>query len=459
MFSGRLSEIPRTTSFRVALLFLLLFGVASLALFGYVYWRTAGYLRAEVQANLTRQIHNRAGLELPELLREVQEHAAKDPEQHFPQALFDASGRRLAGTLAEQPPTAALDTPIEFSRRSLSGGERRVRGIVHRMPSGEVLVIGQDIQDLLEFDELLVSAMASGGVLILILGLAGAIIAGRTSQQRLDAVTGAIERIVKGDLSERLPVRGSSGDVDRLAVVVNRMLDEIERLMHEVKGVCDDVAHDLRTPLTRLLAGLERAQRRDCSKEEYAAAIDQAIEDAHGLLLTFRALLRISEIEDSARRTGFVAVDLTQVAADVVELFEPLAEERGLHLSYSGPAQPAWLQGDAHLLFDALSNLVDNALKFTPAEGRVEVRVEADGDAVQVQVRDNGPGIPEHEREAVLRRFYRSERSRHTPGNGLGLSLVAAVARLHDLAMSVGDGAPGCWVSLRGRVVSAAVRG
>ncbi|MDF3933339.1 sensor histidine kinase [Pseudomonas citronellolis] len=453
MFSVRLSEIPRTTSFRVALLFLLLFSVASLALFGYIYWRTAGYLRAEVQGNLTRQIHNRAELEIPALIREVQEHAAKDPEQHFPQALFDASGRRLAGTLAELPSSTRLERPIEFKRRNLAGSERRVRGIVHRMPSGELLVVGQDIQDLLEFDELLVNAMASGGVLILVLGLAGALVAGRASQRRLDAVTGAIERIVKGDLSERLPVRGSSDDVDRLAAVVNRMLDEIERLMHEVKGVCDDVAHDLRTPLTRLLAGLERAQRRDGDKAEFAAAVDQAIEDAHGLLLTFRALLRISEIEDSARRTGFVAVDLARVAADVVELFEPLAEERGLHLNFRGPAQAAWLQGDAHLLFDALSNLVDNALKFTPAGGRVEVRVEAGEGGVEAQVRDDGPGIPEEEREAVLRRFYRSERSRHTPGNGLGLSMVAAVARLHDLAMSVGDGAPGCWVSLRGRAV------
>jgi signal transduction histidine kinase len=230
------------------------------------------------------------------------------------------------------------------------------------------------------------------------------------------------------------------------------MLDEIERLMSEVKGVCDDIAHDLRTPLTRLLAGLERAERRALSTEDYAQAIEQAIGEARGLLVTFRALLRISEIEDSARRTGFVPVDLSRIAEDVVEFFEPLADEKHIALCFTGQVEAAWVLGDADLLFDATCNLVDNAIKFTPPSGRVEVRVNAtnDGEHLELTVLDTGPGIPEEEREAVFRRFYRSERSRHTPGNGLGLSMVAAVARLHEMTLDVQDASPGCRIALGG---------
>jgi signal transduction histidine kinase len=232
--------------------------------------------------------------------------------------------------------------------------------------------------------------------------------------------------------------------------VVNGMLENIERLMHEVKGVTDDIAHDLRTPLTRLLAGLERARRRATSVEDYAAAADEAIEDIKGILATFAALLRISEVEDGARRAAFTTVDLAKVAADVAELYEPVAEEKGvvfrLDLDHVTPAE---LAGDSSLLFEAIGNLVDNAIKFTPAGGSVVLRVFRQGRNLGISVTDSGPGIPAEERETVLRRFYRSERSRHAPGSGLGLSLVAAVARLHEFGLVIEDANPGCRVELR----------
>jgi signal transduction histidine kinase len=256
-------------------------------------------------------------------------------------------------------------------------------------------------------------------------------------------------------LKGRLPVKGNNDDIDRLASVVNGMLDELERLMSEVKGVCDDIAHDLRTPLTRLIAGLERTQRRGLDEAQYAASIDAALTEAKALLLTFKALLRISEIENSARRSHFAPLDLNLISADAAELYDPLAEERGISLTIENSQAPAIMAGDAQLLFDALCNLLDNAIKFSPDHSQVRLSVIADQDNVGIRVTDNGPGIPPAEREAVLRRLYRAESSRHTPGNGLGLSMVSAVARLHDMRVTVNDAAPGCRIDLLGKATPA----
>jgi signal transduction histidine kinase len=226
------------------------------------------------------------------------------------------------------------------------------------------------------------------------------------------------------------------------------MLDEIERLMAEVKGVCDSIAHDLRTPLTRLLAGLERARRRAVSINDYETAIEDAIVETQGVLRTFAAMLRISEVESGARRAGFGCVDLTQVVNDVVEFYEPLADEKDVHLAWRDDDAAAVIPGDPSLLFEAVGNLVDNAIKFTPAGGRVEVRTLAENGRIGVEVSDTGPGIPFCEREAVLRRFYRVEQSRNTPGTGLGLALVSAIARLHGMDLIIVETTPGCRITL-----------
>lgn len=451
MSSVRLAEIPRTSGFRVGLLFLALFGVSFLALFGYTYWQTAVYLRSEVDANLHRQIDNRSAQDPGTRLQEIRRHALQDHDGRVPHTLFDAQGKPLAGPLKELPAGRRFDVPGEFRWQRPDGEHRPIRYIKHRLEDGGILVAAQDVHDIHEFDELLVNALASGGVLLLVVGLIGAVWLGNSTRVRLNDLSTAIRRIVEGDLSRRLPVRGNDDDIDRISAVVNGMLDELERLMSEVKGVCDDIAHDLRTPLTRLIAGLERAQRRELQAEDYEQTIDAALNEAKGLLLTFRALLRISEIEDSVRRSHFAPVDLNRIGSDAVELFEPLAEERRIHLELVPSPAPALLSGDAQLLFDASCNLIDNAIKFSPEGAHIRVEIgAADGD-VGLTVRDNGPGIPEAERESVFRRFYRAQSSRQTAGNGLGLSLVAAVARLHDLQLRVDDARPGCIMSLRGK--------
>ena len=451
MSSVRLSEIPRTISFRTGLLFLGLFGCSFLALFGYVYWQTAFYLKTEADTALYRQVETRSAQDTALQLREIRNHAEQDTEARVPQSLFDAQGQFIAGAIQQLPPFSAYDKPQEFDWRKPSGHQRSIRFIVHHLADGKTLLVAQDIHDIREFDELLIKALVSGGVLLLVVGLFGAVVLGYSAHRRLDKVSRSIKGIIEGDLTGRLPIQGNNDDIDRLASVVNGMLDELERLMNEVKGVCDDIAHDLRTPLTRLIAGLERTQRRGLDEAQYAASIDAALVEAKALLLTFKALLRISEIENSARRSHFAPLDLNLISADATELFEPLAEERGISLTLYKSQRPAVIAGDAQLLFDALCNLLDNAIKFCPDHSQVSLTVIADHGSVGICVTDNGPGIAEGEREAVFRRLYRAEASRNTPGNGLGLSMVCAVARLHDLMLTVSDAAPGCRIELLGK--------
>jgi signal transduction histidine kinase len=457
MFSVRLGELPRTTSFRLALLFAGLFGLASLLLFGFIYWQTAGYISHNVDAWLARETAARALAPVPELEQALDGRTALDPNGPVLIALFRADGSWLAGNKARLPGHGpAMDRPFRFTLAR--GGETDpFRGMTHLLTSGEILLVARDMSDISQFRDRLLGAMASGGVLALVLALAGAAVIGAGALSRIDRVTRAIERIVNGNLGERLPNVGGRGDLARLSEVVNGMLDEIERLMREVKGVTEDIAHDLRTPLTRLLAGLERARRRGSSTDEYAASVDEAIVETKGILATFRALLRIAEVESGARRIGFTLVELDTVAADVAELYEPVAENAGITLSLSSEA-PARVRiaGDPSLLFEAVSNLVDNAIKYSPAGSQVSLRVFAARDRLGIAVEDTGPGIPEAEREAVQRRFHRLDKGRSTPGSGLGLSLVAAVARLHDLHLEIADAHPGCRMTLWRSGVAAA---
>jgi signal transduction histidine kinase len=445
----RLIDLHRTTSFRLALLFVVLFGLASLALFGFLYLQTKGFLIGSTDAWLRREMQGMVNTDSVERMHRLNAHAALDSELERPFAVFAADGRRLAGSPIQVPPgTLPLDRPFDFT---LEDGARkiRLRSIEHRLTSGDLIVVAQDMHDVREFNEVLVNAILWGGIVTAGLGLAGAAIIGAGAVRRIDAVTLAIQRIVTGDLSRRLPSSGTSDDLDRLVNVVNGMLDDIERLVHEVKGVSDNIAHDLRTPLTRMLAGLERVRRRASTAEEYADAVEEAIVEMKSVLKTFTAMLRISEVEDGARRSGFTIVDLSQIVTDATDFYEPLAEAKRLTLSveYEGGA-PCEMPGDPSLLFEAIGNLLDNAIKFTPEDGRVVVRTFRTDNCLGVSVSDTGPGIPSEEREAGWRRCHRTEKSRNTPGNGLGLSLVAAIARLHGMHLAISEAMPGCCVTL-----------
>lgn len=434
----RLTDFRHTTSFRLGLLFLTLFALCSTILFGMVYWQTAGFMRSEQDAWLARESASVVQLSGTDRIARLANHARLDQDHIRPFGEFLADGTRVAGDLATLPPELlTADGPGEFFLRE-GKHHFRYRGQLTRMDDGHLVVVSQNVHEPHEFQEHLVSAMLITGAIALALGLLGAATLGVASVRRIDEITRSIRRIVTGDLSQRLPVRRGADDLNRLAIAVNGMLDDIERLVHEVKGVCDGIAHDLRTPLTRILGGLERAQRRATRAEEFQAAIGEANQEIHDLLRTFNAMLRISEVEAGARRLGFVDVDLRRIAQDVIEFYLPLAEERELSLTIVDDHSDAHMPGDPSLLFDAIGNLVDNAVKFTPPGGAVTIALEASAGERAIVVSDTGPGIPADEHASVVTRFYRGEPSRTAPGNGLGLSLVAVTARLHDMTMSLG---------------------
>jgi signal transduction histidine kinase len=445
----RLTDFRHTTSFRLGLLFLTLFALCSTILFGMVYWQTAGFMRSEQNAWLARESASVVQLSPADRAARLANHARLDQDHIRPFGEFLADGTRVAGDLLALPPELlATSGPTEFF---LHEGKRRFRylGQLSRLEDGRLLVVSQNVHEPHEFQEHLVSAMLTTGAIALALGLLGAATLGVASVRRIDEITRSIRRIVTGDLSQRLPVRRGADDLNRLAIAVNGMLDDIERLVQEVKGVCDGIAHDLRTPLTRILGGLERAQRRATRVEEFQAAIVEANQEIHDLLRTFNAMLRISEVEAGARRLGFVDVDLRKIANDVIEFYLPLAEERGLALSIVDNPAHVTMPGDPSLLFDAIGNLVDNAVKFTPAGGTITISVDATAGARSIVVSDDGPGIPPDEHASVITRFYRGEPSRTAPGNGLGLSLVAVTARLHDMAMTLGTPTHGTGLVVR----------
>jgi signal transduction histidine kinase len=447
----RLTDLPRTTSFRLALMFLLLFGGASLLLFGFLYRETNGYLMGMADDWLHREQEGFAQLDQQAYSERLRAHAVSDSGSERPFVLFDASGQWVAGNPLNVYSTFVVSAPLDRSfdfTLTKDGHALHYRGMMHRASSGNFLLIAQNTADAARFDDVLIHALLLGGAVTGLLGLAGAAIAGADAVRRIDAVTLATQRIVGGDLSQRLPTRGINGDLDRLIRVINGMLDEIERLMQEVKGVCDSIAHDLRTPLTRLLAGLERARRRARSPDDYVAAIEDSIIETKAVLRTFSAMLRISEVESGARRAGFTSVDLVQVVTDVVEFYEPLADEKAVSLVWQPDGPAVVMPGDPSLLFEAVGNLVDNAIKFAPGGGSVTVRTFAASRRIGVEVSDTGPGIPCDEREAVLRRFYRVEQSRSAPGTGLGLALVSAVARLHGMDLVIADANRGCRITM-----------
>jgi len=299
-----------------------------------------------------------------------------------------------------------------------------------------------------EINEIITRALALALLPTILLALIGGMLLSRGAVSRIAAVHRTSRLIMAGQLGERLVIRGRNDDFDKLARIVNEMLDEIQRLMSEAKGVGEDIAHDLRTPLTRLRGRIETALSALPPEAGLASTLATAIEDIDQILGTIKAILRIAEVEHGQRRAGFREVDLRDVVREAVELYEPTAEEKGIGLTITGEATTPVI-GDGDLLFEAVSNLLDNTIKFTPANGRVVVSLHQRSDRhPSIWVADNGPGIPSADFSKMLRRFHRADRSRNTPGAGLGLSLVAAITRLHSYGLVLHASGQGCCIEI-----------
>jgi signal transduction histidine kinase len=441
----RLPDFARTSTFRWTLAIASAFVLYTVMLFGFVYWQTAAYMFSENDVLLANEMRVFATNTPEQRLAEIDDRLSKDPRHIKVAGLFGADGHPVAGNMESLPPGLVPDVPTGRVVFRIDGGERemlRVRLAAHPLPTGEVLVLGRNIDEISEIAEIVGRALALGLVPAFALAIAIGMVLSLRALSRLSDVNQQILRIVAGDLRERLPTRGSDDPFDQLAVSVNRMLGEIEALIHEIAGVGDDIAHDLRTPLTRVRIRLERGREHAATLGELRTVADQAIAGLDQALAIVTALLRIAEIEHSRRLEGFSDVALAPLLREVGDLYEPIAEDKRVTLRVDATDE-ATVHGDRDLLFEAVANLVDNAVKFTPEGGRVELALlRHDGETV-IRVSDTGPGISEMERGAVTKRFYRSDKSRRTVGLGLGLSLVAAIVKLHGFRFTIA-GCPGC---------------
>jgi len=441
----RLPDFARTTTFRWTLIVAGAFFFCTMLLFGFVYWQTALYVMDKYDVLLSEEMRVFSANTPEQRLQEIDDRLRKDPQRIKVAGLFSADGHRIVGNLESLPrgltpdvPTNAMVVRLDDRGREL----QQVRIAAHLLPSGDVLVIGRNIDEIVELAEIVVRALALALLPAIVLAVVIGMVLSLRARSRLSEVNRRIQRIVAGDLRERLPTGKGNDQFNQLAVSVNRMLGDIEALIHEIAGVGNDIAHDLRTPLTRVRVRLERGRTHAATLDELRAVVDQSIVGLDQSLAIVTALLRIAEIEHSRRLEGFDQVQLATLVREVAELYEPIAEDKRITLQIR-VVDEAIVRGDRDLLFEAIANLVDNAVKFTPEGGRVALALlHREGECV-IRVKDTGPGIPEIEREAVTKRFYRSDKSRNSEGLGLGLSLVGAIVKLHGFRFTIAAG-PGC---------------
>jgi signal transduction histidine kinase len=452
----RLPDLIRTTTFRWTLTIAAVFVAVALALFTVIYRESVRTNEARIGGTLTREVFNTAMDDPERALVRVEARLLEDPLRVRFAGLFDPNRAYLAGNIAVFPEDLEPNLQVHkliIARRDAGGGTtpQSAHTVGTRLSNGNYYVIARNLDDFAPQQRGMMVALAEGLLPATLLALlAGAVLSMRT-ERRIADIHRMAQRVMAGHLDERLPSRGSGDDFDKLTGIINAMLDQIEHLMAEVKGVGDDIAHDLRTPLTRVRAALERGRETAGSLDDLRTTVDKGITGLDQALGVTTALLRIAAIEHGQRNAAFGEVDLGGIVSAIVELYEPAAEDKGVRLLSGGIGQLT-LRGDRDLLFEAVSNLVDNALKFTPAGGAVTIELVRTDETLMLRVSDTGPGIPVTEREAVFRRFYRSDKSRSltgvVPGMGLGLSLVAAITRLHGFTVRVAESAQGCTIEM-----------
>jgi signal transduction histidine kinase len=450
-----LAKLFRATAFRLTLVYLLVFALFAAFLLGYFALNTRRLITEEITSTVDAEItglseqYNQGGIR--RLVFVIETRSRRPGSSLY--LVTTPSGEGLAGNIGSLVP-GVLAKPgwMETAYRRLEDPETAEHHALVRvlqLPGGFRLLVGRDLEERERLFDIIATAGRWSVAIVIILGIAGGVFVSKRVLNRVDAMTLTAQTIMAGDLSERLPIAGSGDELDRLASNLNAMLERIEALMRGLKEVSDNVAHDLRTPLTRLRNRAEEALRTAKDEPGYRGALEATIEESDGLIRTFNALLMIARAESGEARENMSEFDAAEVAQDVSELYEPLADTKGLALRVE--ATPAPVKGNRELVSQALANLVDNAIKYAEPQGHAangtpaEILVTAgsEGDRIKLAVRDGGPGIPESDRSHVIERFVRLERSRTKPGSGLGLSLAAAVARLHGGELKLEDNAPG----------------
>jgi hypothetical protein len=444
-------SILKSSTFKLAAIYLLSFALSVGAILAYVFWNTAHLMERQAEETIHAEVQALADQYGQRGLRGVADVINRriGEETGTLYLLVDSNERFVLGNLGQMPqPRPADESFVDFPI-SIGAGKKRLfhtaRAYHVELTNGFRLLVGRDIEEIHAFRKLITNTLLWALGLSLIFGLGGGYLTSRNFLRRVEAITAASRSIMAGDLSQRMPVDGTSDELDRLAQSLNDMLSQIERLMTGMKEVSSNVAHDLKTPLTRMRARAEAALRSG-TKTEQRAALAQTLEESERLLGTFNALLSIARAEAGSTREGFARVDASDILREVAELYEPLVEEAGGALTCL-TGEPLPVQADRQLLAQSFSNLIDNAMKYGPSgnEGRVTIELSGSrrGNTAVIAVNDRGPGIPEADRGRVLERFVRLDDSRSKPGNGLGLSLVASVVKLHGGHFHLDDAGPG----------------
>jgi signal transduction histidine kinase len=443
------TSLARTSSFRLTLLYAGVFSLSVVLLLGIVAISASRFMARQIDTTVANELAevqaDGEGAGSTALRPIIEQLTIRSPGIYY--LLQDARGRVLAGNMPAISPEPGLRVFRHLSQADgHAAGGIRGRGVV--LPDGSYLFVGLSDFELGEMQSVILRAALAGLASTVVLAVAGGLVTSLGVLRRIETISQTSRDIMAGDLGRRIALSGTNDEFDHLAISLNAMLDRIQTLMRDLQQVSSDIAHDLRTPLTRLRQRLELARRRENDIDKLREALDGSIYDAEAILDTFSALLRIAQIESGARRSGFAPVDLTALLSELVEAYQPVAEERAQTLT-GAIASDLRVNGDRELLAQLFANLIENAIRHTPASTTLTVDASACPSGIIAAVRDNGPGIPPELRSKVLQRFYRLEASRTTPGSGLGLSLVSAIAGLHEAQLELLDNKPGlaCVVS------------
>lgn len=449
----KVNRLIRTSTFQLALVYMALFATSVFILLGFIYWATAGYMADQTDETIEAEVlglaeqYQRHGLN--GLVSVIRERVNRDPNGKSIYLFTARNQVKLAGNL-EQWPAEVLEKDgwINFiiPNGKTATGKRLIRGRVFIVQRELSLLVGRDVEELMTVKRLIERAFTWGMAMTLGLALIGGLMMTRSTVRRIEMINATSRRIMNGNLSLRIPTRGTHDDFDQLAENLNLMLDRIVLLMEGVRHVSDNIAHDLKTPLTRLKNQLETTSL-VVKSPEGKEQIAKALAEADQMLGTFNALLRIARLESGGKLSHAMDVSLKSLVSDAVDFYEVLAEEKQQSIQFTSSDDPI-IWGDKDLLFQAVSNLIDNAIKYTLPGGNIDIALVAEPSSIKLSVGDNGIGIPVDERDKVFQRFYRVAKSRSEPGNGLGLSLVAAIFDLHQATISLHDNHPGLRVEV-----------
>lgn len=443
----RIRSIYGTSTFRLALLYAGVTGISFALLFAVIFWSTSRFMRHQIDDSVSNEL-NEILSDAPgdvAATRAIVKGLARQ-SSGFAYLFQDAHGEVLAGNIRALPPQVGVtEWESEATHSDQRRGRIRGRGV---LVGDNYLFVGWSTHQLHEMEEFIAVSFIWGSIAAIAVALAGGAFMSGRLVRKIESVSATSRNIIQGDLTQRVPIAHAGDEFDRLSLSVNAMLDRIETLMGDLRQVTTDIAHDLRTPLTRLGQRLEIAARSDADEQVLRKNLGDARREVDDILAMFTALLRIAEVESGARKAAFSRVELSEIIDTVVEVYRSAAEEKGQQLEYHSDPGVA-TTGDRDLLIQLFANLVENAIRHCPPGARIEVLAQRRESAVEVSVSDNGPGIPAEMRAKVLQRFVRLENSRTTPGYGLGLSLAAAIANLHEAPLAIADNAPGLRASLR----------